>query len=430
MIRCFRVTSCSLWLLAVVFAAALTSGSTGRAEDVQIRIQPNRVFPRIVYKLRVDVDRETPGVYWSWSATAGELLSDGEREVFWSSPPLPGKAVIGVVGLGADDSGVASALRGRIEVSVQRPSKEAMVFVPAGTSLIGDAWTDIKDRTWAPTVQNITDKPARSVYLDSFWIDRNKVTNEQFCDFLNEFLSQGLTRVVDGAAVGLYEGVEVPFYYFRIEKFASEGPTPKLRNAIRWDGKRFSLRDGMEKHPVMDVTWSGAVTYAFYHGKRLPTDSEWEKAGRGTDGRHYPWGNEVPTPYHANVNAYFGDAFVPVGSFSPTGDSPYGVADVLGGFEWVDDWFDSHYFRDTASEVPFDNPKGSMWGSDHLIRGAAVYHEFYGDAFNLEPLTFRYQWVFDFEHGHLFGHKDTGFRTALSPFSDELPPGTQRTVTK
>ena len=274
-----RVSSCSSWLLAVVTAAVLANGLTASesdevAADVQIRIQPNPVFPRIVYRLRVDVDRETPGVYWSWSATAGELLSDGEREVFWNSPQISRVAVIRVVGLGEDDGATAADLRGEIEVSVGRPSKEGMVLVPAGTAPIGDAWTDTKDPTWAPTVQNITDKPARSVYIDAFWIDRNKVTNKQFCDFLNDFLDQGLTRVVDGAAVGLYEGVEVPFYYFRIEKLTPRRAKPKLRYAITWDGKRFSVREGMEKLPVMDVTWSGSVTYAFYHGKRLPTDSE------------------------------------------------------------------------------------------------------------------------------------------------------------
>jgi len=227
--------------------------------------------------------------------------------------------------------------------------------------------------------------------------------------------------VIDGGVVGLYQGVEVPFYYFDLEWLGEVGRIPELIRAIRWDGERFLPVPGTENHPVMDVTWSGAITYAFYLGKRLPTEAEWEKAARGTDGRRFPWGNEIPTRYHANVNAFFGESFRPVGSFSPVGDSPYGVADVLGGFEWVDDWFGIHYFRDHLSDLPLRNPEGPRWGLDHVIRGVAVFFRFFGDRFNLEPLSFRYQWVFEFQHGHLFAHKSTGFRCALTPLPGDPP---------
>lgn len=384
-------------------------------QRVKIRVMPRNVFPSIVYKLRLETSREAANKYWNWSVSAGELLSNGEVDAFWKSPSKPGEVILRVAVL--DDNGNESAtITATLPINVGRPSTDNMIFIPAGSFTMGDTWTDTTDLAFIPTFQNIVDKPAHLVELESYWIDRNKVTNQQFADFLNDFYEQGLARVDGDVVVGLYEGVEVPFYYFKIEQLEPGGRPPELRQAITWDGKSFQVKKGQKNHAVMDVTWSGSISYAFYHGKRLPTEAEWGKAARGTDGREFPWGNDLPTKYHANVNAFFGDNLLPVGSFSPTGDSPYGVADVLGGFEWVVDWFGDYYFWDNYSEKPFKNPRGPMWGYDHTVRGIGVFHTFFGDRFNLEPLSFRYQWVFEYEHGHLFAHKDTGFRLALTPF--------------
>jgi formylglycine-generating enzyme required for sulfatase activity len=91
---------------------------------------------------------------------------------------------------------------------------------------------------------------------------------------------------------------------------------------------------GITDHPVR-VSWHDAVAYATWAGKRLPSEEEWEKAARGTDGRKYPWGDEEPTPDLCNFGKNEGGT-TPVGKYSPQGDSPYGCADMAGNvWEWT-----------------------------------------------------------------------------------------------
>jgi formylglycine-generating enzyme required for sulfatase activity len=204
---------------------------------------------------------------------------------------------------------------------------------PSGRELIG--------KDGAPTVlvpageftmggSNI-DNPRHPVYLDAFYMDKYEVTTSRYARFL-----QATRR-------------KLPFKWSEV---------------------------GLVSHgdlPVIGVTWEDANAYCRWAGKRLPTEAEWEKAARGTDGREYPWGNEAPTPRHANFNKCcewkgYG-VLATVGSLE-AGRSPYGIYDLAGNVsEWVADWYDM-----TSYKYELDrNPKGPADGEEKVVRGGSWY---------------------------------------------------------
>ncbi|MBL8073954.1 MAG: SUMF1/EgtB/PvdO family nonheme iron enzyme [Nitrospira sp.] len=198
----------------------------------------------------------------------------------------------------------------------------SMITIPAGEFLMGSP----------EGIGRQDERPQRSVYLDKFAIDQIEVTNERYMTFVKA------------------TGHRTP-------------PNPY------GTGPLVSLT-GIEHLPVVQTTWYDAKAYCTWAKKRLPTEAEWEKAARGTDGRLYPWGNEPPTAKRANFDREWEDekTLHPVGSMSD-GDSPYGVKDMAGNArEWVSDWYDADYYQD----APKSNPPGpDKKGVVRSIRGGS-----------------------------------------------------------
>ena len=233
---------------------------------------------------------------------------------------------------------------------------DVMVIVPAGEFLMGSpAGSDGFD----------DEQPQRRVFVSAFWIDRLEVTNAAY----HRFVQATGHRAPGNAnpAVTLWE---------------QNAPIA-----------------GIDQHPVVNVSWEDASAYCRWIGKRLPTEAEWEKAARGTDGRRYPWGNEWDL-MKANSASYWAERTVefasgaeweafwvkgegariskakgikgevltlPVGSF-PAGASPYGLLDTAGNAgEWVQDWFDPNYYQSAS----LSDPPGPAKGAVKAMRGGS-----------------------------------------------------------
>ncbi len=218
-------------------------------------------------------------------------------------------------------------LCGCLKATGPAPAPSGMILIPAGPFLMGSNKID-KERQGAEfgaaKPWYLDEHPQRSVVLLAFYIDKFEVTNGDYEQFV----------------------------------LATESRPP-----IYWFGRRPPPR--RETFPVTDVNWYDAERYCIWAGKRLPTEGEWEKAARGTDGREFPWGNDFD-PKRANTGDSGRGDLAPVGSY-PQGASPFGLMDAVGNvWEWTADWYQPYPGSDYVDSERFGQKekifRGGGWG--------------------------------------------------------------------
>lgn len=213
--------------------------------------------------------------------------------------------LISIPACSEEDNQIVGPMTNRIDEAI-------LVYVPEGEFLMGSG------KGWN------NEGPEHAVYLDAFWIYQHEVTNDEY----RACVDSGRCTAPDTVTC-----FSDPAY---------------------------------NDHPVVHVSWFDAEAFCQWAGGRVPTEAEWEKAARGTDGRDFPWGNQNPNCSLANYKDCMGGTS-PVGSY-PAGASPFGVLDMAGNVgEWVADWCDDDYY----SRSPYENPTGPNHGPGRVIRGAS-----------------------------------------------------------
>lgn len=244
------------------------------------------------------------------------------------------------------------------------PLHPALVEIPAGPFVMGSDSREI--RQLGRTAQGsrmewyAREQPAHTLTLPDYWIGRCPVTVGEFRAFM---AAQGYTT----------------------RAFWSEpGWRWRERNQITqpeyWADSTWS---GDDRYPVVGVSWYTAEAYCTWLALetgipyRLPTEQEWEKAARGADGRRYPWGSRWEASY-CNVSSNALESWdappierklLPVGQYSPQGDSPFGCVDMAGN---VWEWCDSPLRRYPLSLTPTTGPYAGH--EPQIVRGGSWYH--------------------------------------------------------
>lgn len=237
---------------------------------------------------------------------------------------------------------------------------DGMVLVPAGAFQMGSAGKGLDE--------DASERPIHEVQVASFYIDVKEVTTDAYAAFLN-----AAGTLTDGNG---HDYLGMPD-----------------NNLIESADGGWRPRKGRENFPMVNVTWYGAMAYARWAGKRLPTEAEWEKAARGTDGRRYPWGEGADMS-----RLRFGqDNLGPVGGY-PSGASPYGCLDMVGSvWEWTDSLFRPYPY------VADDGREDSSVSERRVARGG---------SWTGEPHILTVTYRFRPEPG--FAHRYLGFRCAKS----------------
>ncbi|HET9865462.1 MAG TPA: formylglycine-generating enzyme family protein, partial [Steroidobacteraceae bacterium] len=246
------------------------------------------------------------------------------------------------------------------------------VLVPAGAFRMGDDSHLARER------------PAHVVELDAFFIAKYEITNRDWKKFRDD---PGYDDAKFWPGGRILPREQIPYW---TQANNHGGGTPDS-----------------DDYPVIGVNWDAATAYcAWLSGKtgkryRLPTEAEWEKAARGTDGRRYPFGETIDRSRANYVGAQAYDTVMPVGSFA-AGASPYGALDMAGNvLEWTQDWYDRDYY----AASPRKNPKGPAAGAYRVVRGGS----FFVEPFDLRTTARFAAWP------SLRAHRMIGFRPVREP---------------
>ncbi|MEW6402683.1 MAG: SUMF1/EgtB/PvdO family nonheme iron enzyme [Chloroflexota bacterium] len=251
----------------------------------------------------------------------------------------------------------------------------SMRLVPAGEFTMG-ATSDQVDQALAECQKVskyceqagfLREQPSHKVYLDAFYMDTYEVTNANY------------KACVDS-------GICTP-------------PKTTPEDTIYSVSSNYYSSSQFNDYPVINVDWSQAKTYCEWRSSSLPTEAQWEKAARSTDGRTYPWGegfncNRVGCNYEPHK----------VGSFE-SGKSPYSIYDLAGNvWEWVADLYDPNYY----STSPYSNPLGPSSGQYRVLRGGSWANMYSG----YENRTTNRYW---YRPSYVYEYTLIGFRCVRSP---------------
>lgn len=267
---------------------------------------------------------------------------------------------------------------------------DTLVFVPGGPFLVGSGEEDAESRP--------NERPQHVVEVADFWIGKYPVTNAHFARFVE---AGGYDEPRFWAELGWAWRTGIYFSKapdYVQELLARQRPPEKRNQPSWWNDPAWTLPN----YPIVGICWFEALAYTHWLAEitgrpyRLPTEAEWEKAARGTDGRIYPWGNEWADD-HANTRETGVGRPTPVGIF-PAGASPYGALD-MGGSVW--EWCSSVGYGEAPYPYRADDGRedlernavrarrGGSWGSSLMSARCAYRGDTYPDNFFYSNVGFR-----------------------------------------
>ena len=245
------------------------------------------------------------------------------------------------------------------EITWKKDSSQ-MIYIPAGEFTMGSPEGE----------GNPNEHPQHNVYVNAYYINKYEITNGQFSNFLNEWGKD----TDENEKTMIYENS------LGLKKISGWFKTPQ----------EWKPSPGYEDNPAIDVTWYGAVQYAKWAGKRLPTEAEWEKACRAGSTTKYSFGDEKSRLFeHAWFKENSGGKTHPVGTRLP---NIWGIYDMHGNVvEWCVDWYDENYYKSS----PYKNPQGPSSPPEngrelHIVRGGS----WNGDAGSCRSAYREYGWYY------------------------------------